>query len=263
MTSGRKVTPRIGRTKARVSLQPSMASTYVGNMPSNDEGDVLSLMHVGFTTTFVRWIEDYPLPDCLKMPTHIALLEKPYTWIEAKKWLRMEHRLNTWKVSIDLRGTLRGAIQETRTRVVTGSLCITKILTTGSLRVKKPDQRGVKVREARILGKRYHDRQSKDQDVHSMREIIFPSVIDKEPSTDLVLIKELLQANVDVFVWSYADMKGVPRKLMIDGNHFGTKHKLTDYNDIQPIKQKRRGLAPERNVVACKEVKELTIVGIL
>ncbi|GKF74403.1 hypothetical protein Tco_0220735, partial [Tanacetum coccineum] len=66
-----------------------------------------------------------------------------------------------------------------------------------------------------------------------------------------------------VFVWTYADMTGVPRKPMIDGNRFGTEHKLNDYNHIEPIKQKRRGLAPERNVAACKEVDDLTIVRIL
>ncbi|GKA60990.1 hypothetical protein Tco_0760397, partial [Tanacetum coccineum] len=76
-------------------------------------------------------------------------------------------------------------------------------------------------------------------------------------------LQELLRANMDVFVWTYADMTGVPRKPMIDGNRFGTEHKLNDYNHIEPIKQKRRGLAPERNVAACKEVDELTIVRIL
>ncbi|GJX27960.1 putative reverse transcriptase domain, ribonuclease H-like domain protein [Tanacetum coccineum] len=35
-------------------------------------------------------------------------------------------------------------------------------------------------------------------------------------------------------------------------------HKLNEYKNIKPLQQKKRGLAPERNEAACKEVDELT-----
>ncbi|PWA78384.1 reverse transcriptase domain-containing protein [Artemisia annua] len=76
-------------------------------------------------------------------------------------------------------------------------------------------------------------------------------------------LEKLLRDNKDVFAWAYSDMTEVPRNLMIDGKPFGTEHKLNEYKHIEPIKQKRRSLAPERNAAACKEVDELVQAGIL
>ncbi|GKF13062.1 hypothetical protein Tco_0050988, partial [Tanacetum coccineum] len=39
--------------------------------------------------------------------------------------------------------------------------------------------------------------------------------------------------------------------------------KLNEYSHVKPIKQKRRGLGPDRSIAACKEVEELTKAGIL
>nr|GEX52800.1 reverse transcriptase domain-containing protein [Tanacetum cinerariifolium] len=50
---------------------------------------------------------------------------------------------------------------------------------------------------------------------------------------------------------------------MVGGNLFNTEHKLNEYKHIKPVKQKKRGLALERNEAACKEVDELTKAGIL
>nr|GEW56919.1 Gag-Pol precursor [Tanacetum cinerariifolium] len=44
---------------------------------------------------------------------------------------------------------------------------------------------------------------------------------------------------------------------------FNTEHKLNEYKHINPVKQKRRGLASKRSEAACKEVDELTNAGIL
>nr|GFD07607.1 reverse transcriptase domain-containing protein [Tanacetum cinerariifolium] len=41
------------------------------------------------------------------------------------------------------------------------------------------------------------------------------------------------------------------------GKPFNTDHKLNEYKHIEPVKQKKRGLASEQNGVACKEVDEL------
>ncbi|GJQ98491.1 reverse transcriptase domain-containing protein [Tanacetum coccineum] len=44
---------------------------------------------------------------------------------------------------------------------------------------------------------------------------------------------------------------------------FNTEHKLNEYKHIKPIKQKKHGLGPDRNVAVCKEVEELMKAGIL
>ncbi|GKD59724.1 hypothetical protein Tco_1297233 [Tanacetum coccineum] len=48
-----------------------------------------------------------------------------------------------------------------------------------------------------------------------------------------------------------------------NGKPFNTEHKLNEYGDIKPIKQKRRSLGPDRSTAARKEVEELTRAGIL
>ncbi|GJZ25317.1 reverse transcriptase domain-containing protein [Tanacetum coccineum] len=59
------------------------------------------------------------------------------------------------------------------------------------------------------------------------------------------------------------DMTRIPRTIMVGENPFNTEHKLNVYKHIKPVKQKKRGLGPDRNEVACKEVDELTKAGIL
>nr|GEW53381.1 hypothetical protein [Tanacetum cinerariifolium] len=53
----------LGRNKNGQPLQCSLTSIHGGRLFANQTGSV---------TLFVRWIEDYPLPDGLKMPSHVA-----------------------------------------------------------------------------------------------------------------------------------------------------------------------------------------------
>ncbi|GJY15601.1 hypothetical protein Tco_0386023 [Tanacetum coccineum] len=76
-------------------------------------------------------------------------------------------------------------------------------------------------------------------------------------------LQNLLKSNADVFAWTHADMTGIPRTIMVEGKPFNTKHKLNEYSHIKPIKQNKRGLGPDRNMAACKEIEELTKAGIL
>ncbi|GJW06734.1 reverse transcriptase domain-containing protein [Tanacetum coccineum] len=76
-------------------------------------------------------------------------------------------------------------------------------------------------------------------------------------------LRDLLRSNADVFAWTHTDMMMIPRTIMIEGKPFKTEHELDEYNHIKPIKQKRRGLGPDRNTAACKEVEELMKAGIL
>ncbi|XP_071712607.1 uncharacterized protein [Rutidosis leptorrhynchoides] len=76
-------------------------------------------------------------------------------------------------------------------------------------------------------------------------------------------LRKLLQANIDIFAWEYRDMTGIPRVLSIDGTTFSTEHKLNEYKHLEPIHQKKRNLANERDEAACKEVEELLQAGII
>ncbi|GJW01865.1 reverse transcriptase domain-containing protein [Tanacetum coccineum] len=66
---------------------------------------------------------------------------------------------------------------------------------------------------------------------------------------------DLLQRNVDVFAWTPKDMTGVPRHV--------AEHRLNVREGCQPIRQKKRGQAAERNIAINEEVSKLVTAGIM
>nr|GEU95562.1 hypothetical protein [Tanacetum cinerariifolium] len=59
----------------------------------------------------------------------------------------------------------------------------------------------------------------------------------------------LLRRNLDIFSWKPADMTGVPRHI--------AEHSLNICKGCLPVRQKKRGQAPERNKTIYEEVKKL------
>ncbi|GJS22864.1 hypothetical protein Tco_0451496 [Tanacetum coccineum] len=57
----------------------------------------------------------------------------------------------------------------------------------------------------------------------------------------------LLKQNLDIFAWKPADMTGVPRNI--------AEHRLNIREGYSPVRQKKRGQAPERNKVIQEEGK--------
>ncbi|GJT08833.1 reverse transcriptase domain-containing protein [Tanacetum coccineum] len=65
----------------------------------------------------------------------------------------------------------------------------------------------------------------------------------------------LLRQNLDVFAWRPADMTGVSRHI--------AEHRLNIREGCLPIRQKKRGQAPERNKAIQEEVEKLVDAGIM
>ncbi|GKF29784.1 hypothetical protein Tco_0096126 [Tanacetum coccineum] len=65
----------------------------------------------------------------------------------------------------------------------------------------------------------------------------------------------LLRQNLDVFAWRPTDMTGVPRHI--------AEHHLNIRECCLPIRQKKRGQAPERNKAIQEEVEKLVDAGIM
>ncbi|GKF57902.1 hypothetical protein Tco_0171439 [Tanacetum coccineum] len=65
----------------------------------------------------------------------------------------------------------------------------------------------------------------------------------------------VLKDNLDIFTWKPADMTGVPR--------FIAEHRLNIREGCQPIRQKRRGQAPDRNKEIQEEVAKLVEAEIM
>ncbi|GKE49421.1 hypothetical protein Tco_1480679 [Tanacetum coccineum] len=65
----------------------------------------------------------------------------------------------------------------------------------------------------------------------------------------------LLQRSLDIFAWTPTDMTGVQRQI--------AEHKLNVRKGCQPVRQKKRGQATERNVAINDEVSKLVKAGIM
>ncbi|GJR92811.1 reverse transcriptase domain-containing protein [Tanacetum coccineum] len=65
----------------------------------------------------------------------------------------------------------------------------------------------------------------------------------------------LLKQNLDIFAWKPADMTGVPRSI--------AEHRLNIREECSPVRQKKRGQAPERNKAIQEEVEKLVDAGIM
>ncbi|GJS62225.1 reverse transcriptase domain-containing protein [Tanacetum coccineum] len=65
----------------------------------------------------------------------------------------------------------------------------------------------------------------------------------------------LLKQNLDIFAWKPTDMTGVPRHM--------AEHRLNVREGCPPVRQKKRGQAPERNITIQEEVEKLVDTGIM
>nr|GEU91227.1 reverse transcriptase domain-containing protein [Tanacetum cinerariifolium] len=65
----------------------------------------------------------------------------------------------------------------------------------------------------------------------------------------------LLRRHLDVFAWEPADMTGVPRHI--------AEHRLNVREGCLPVRQKKKGQAPERNKAISEEVKKLAEADIM
>jgi hypothetical protein len=61
--------------------------------------------------------------------------------------------------------------------------------------------------------------------------------------------------NVGVFAWQHNDMQGIPRSEV--------EHHLNTYKWLEPVKQKKRSIGPERSRAACEETRKLLKAGIV
>ncbi|GJT89560.1 reverse transcriptase domain-containing protein [Tanacetum coccineum] len=65
----------------------------------------------------------------------------------------------------------------------------------------------------------------------------------------------LLKKNLDIFAWQPSDMTGVPRSI--------AEHRLNIREGYSPVRQKKRGQAPERAKAIQAEVQKLVEAGIM
>ncbi|GJS98565.1 reverse transcriptase domain-containing protein [Tanacetum coccineum] len=83
------------------------------------------------------------------------------------------------------------------------------------------------------------------------------------PTKIKIRLQGLMRAYADVFAWTTAHMTGVPRTIIIGGEAFNTEHRVNELKHLEPVKQKKRSLAPERNKAIHTQVEELTKANIL
>ncbi|GJT33955.1 hypothetical protein Tco_0924374 [Tanacetum coccineum] len=86
----------------------------------------------------------------------------------------------------------------------------------------------------------------------SDQEITIGGTVSTKARTELCT---LLKGNLDIFAWQPSDMTGVPRSI--------TEHRLNIREGYPPVRQKKRGQAPERAKAIQVEVQKLVEAGIL
>ncbi|XP_071698993.1 uncharacterized protein [Rutidosis leptorrhynchoides] len=114
-----------------------------------------------------------------------------------------------------------------------------------------------------VLGASEEDPQVEKISVNPMFQDQQISIGKNLPASTKQKLRKLLQANVDVFAWENSDMTGIPRTINVQGSSFITEHRLNEHKHIEPVHQKKRNLAPERDEAACKEVEDLLKAGII
>ncbi|GJW24564.1 hypothetical protein Tco_0038375 [Tanacetum coccineum] len=262
----------LGKGKNGQPLQSSLTFAYGGQaLPNNIGGNFppngIVLNPVGSVTTFVRWIEDYPLLDGQKMPSHIGsyygkgdpdnFLHLFKGVIRIQKWLMpilglheeqrisgFVHGLTTRSLvehfSTDLPSTYKGLMEKTYTWVEAR-----EVATNGASRDRIDSFERSK--------KSSWDNNRGQQNNHGLLPSLSKS------------LKEILATEKAArsFEPPPKIFGRIPRTIMVEGKPFNTEHKLYKYSHVKPIKQNKRGLGPDRNMAACKEIEELTKAGIL
>ncbi|GJY61338.1 reverse transcriptase domain-containing protein [Tanacetum coccineum] len=84
------------------------------------------------------------------------------------------------------------------------------------------------------------------------QEITIGGTVSTKARTELCT---LLKGNLDIFAWQPSDMTGVPRSI--------AEHRLNIREGYPPVRQKKRGQAPERAKAIQVEVQKLVEAGIL
>ncbi|GJT19093.1 hypothetical protein Tco_0877799 [Tanacetum coccineum] len=105
----------MGRTEARVLLQPPIALGYICNIPSVNQGG--NSPPNGSSTPLSRWIEDYPLPDGLKTPTHIGSIVN-YDDLKAKFRSHFNHHKKFTKTHLAVHNIKQKEGETTRAFVI-------------------------------------------------------------------------------------------------------------------------------------------------
>ncbi|GKC01033.1 hypothetical protein Tco_0987169 [Tanacetum coccineum] len=183
----------------------------------------------GSVTLFVYWIEDYPLPDGLKMPSHVGSYDENGDLDNCLHLFEGAIRMNDSNAENGNEGVKK--VRETSPSNIEGVLgCIN-------------------AEERIIVNNKYPE-----QTVPIRKQL---------PEHFKERLQNILRTNVDVFAWTHDDMTGIPRTITVNGKPINTDHKLNEYSHIKPIKQKRRSLDLDHRTIARKEVEELTRAGIL
>nr|GFC05776.1 reverse transcriptase domain-containing protein [Tanacetum cinerariifolium] len=84
------------------------------------------------------------------------------------------------------------------------------------------------------------------------QEVIVGGSLSDKGRTELCA---LLKRNFDIFAWQPSDMNGVPRSV--------AEHRLNVRDGYPPIRQKKRGQAPERTKAIQAEVEKLVEARIM
>nr|GEW83617.1 reverse transcriptase domain-containing protein [Tanacetum cinerariifolium] len=220
---------------------------------TDDTLQILGLHEEQRISSFVHGLKTKSLVEFLSidLPTSYKILrEKTYTWIEAKK-VAINGAPSDHKEGFDSERNKKGKAKAFDTQL------------------------GEWKKEARISA----SRSPNPHGSNNSSDLVIIRVQISKRQFDLVYMDSGSSCKV-IYEHCFLKLKPSIRSLRVDSkiplvgflgehswplgwNTFNTEHKLNEYKHIEPVKQKKRGLASKRNKATCKEVDELAKAGIL
>nr|GEY78431.1 reverse transcriptase domain-containing protein [Tanacetum cinerariifolium] len=179
----------------------------------------------GCVTPFVRWIEDYPLLDGLKMPPYVGSYDVKG---DPDNYLHLFEEEQPWK----------------KIRIVVSTIhAVVKFYTPCGIGTIFSTYEPNKVEEGQKKVKESIPEVTKDvlSYVDEEERIV---VHGKHPEQIVVIgkhlptsfkrkLQDLFLSNADVFAWTCADMTRIPRTIMVGGKSFNTDHKGTTRGGVE------------------------------
>nr|GEV17601.1 reverse transcriptase domain-containing protein [Tanacetum cinerariifolium] len=209
--------------------------------------------YTGSVTLFVHWIEDYPLPDGLKIPSHVGSYDRkrdptisctslkvPFICINGQyPWPVICSPIRL-KISPKYGAMVKRQKDRERTRAFVTSLVefLSTDLPTSYKGLMEKTYIWIEEKEVATNGTPNDRREDFER---FKRDFSWDNNKGKRIRDRFSLYRG-----------------GILRTIMVEGKSFNMEHKLNDYKHVKPIKQKRRGLDSDRNEAACRELEELT-----
>ncbi|GJS69690.1 hypothetical protein Tco_0702531 [Tanacetum coccineum] len=206
----------------------------------HEDQRIYSFVHGLRTRNLVEFLSTY-LPS-----TYKGLMEKTYTWIKVREVATngtSNGQKESFKRSDSPHDLLLGRTAMQQLEIIVSTIY-------GAIKFHMPRGIGTILSEYKSYMTKEEQETTNKTSKECIKDIL--SYVDAEER-----MIDLLKANADVFTRTIAHLTGVPKNIMVEGEPFKTEHIMNEFKHKEPVKQKKKSLAPERSEAIRVQVEEL------